>query len=50
MTEDKVKELLQKTENTYTLVASIESAQKRRRIKLWWKNLWAKCKKYFPTK
>jgi hypothetical protein len=44
---DKAKELLQKTENTHTLLARIESAQRRRKIKLWWKNLWTKCKSIF---
>lgn len=44
---DKAKELLQKTENTHTLLARIESAQRRRKIKLWWKNLWIKCKSIF---
>lgn len=45
--KSKVEELLQKTENTHTLIARIESAQKRRRIKLWFKNLWARFMRLF---
>lgn len=45
--KNKVEELLHKTENAHTLINRIESAQRRRKVKLWFKNLWVRFMRLF---